>query len=213
MRGRPAVLQSKAYPGDAVRLGDARSGVSARAAANVEAANSRIVEASAPALPQELLRLDSIRKRYGDYEALHGVSLSVERGEFLALVGPSGSGKSTLLKIISGFEAASEGAVIMDGADVTAVPAADRPTNMVFQKLALWPHMTVAENIAFPLKLRRIEAAERARRVEEMMALMHLNPAYRERYPTQLSGGEQQRVALARAMWWRTRACSCSTNP
>lgn len=146
------------------------------------------------------LRLSGIRKSYGDTEVLHGVDLDVGEGEFLALVGPSGSGKSTLLKIISGFEAPDTGTVVMEGDDVTLLPAAERPTSMVFQKLALWPHMTVAQNIAFPLKLRGVSRAEQRDRVDEMMALMHLNAAYRDRTPGQLSGGEQQRVALARAM-------------
>ena len=146
------------------------------------------------------LQLSSIRKSYGHAEVLHGVDLDVGEGEFLALVGPSGSGKSTLLKIISGFEAPDTGTVLMEGNDVTLLPAAERPTSMVFQKLALWPHMTVAENIAFPLKLRGVSRAEQRERVDEIMALMHLNAAYRDRTPGQLSGGEQQRVALARAM-------------
>jgi ABC-type Fe3+/spermidine/putrescine transport system ATPase subunit len=147
-----------------------------------------------------ILDVDDVRKTYGSYSALKGVSLSVTQGEFIALVGPSGCGKTTLLKQIAGFEEPDSGRIAIAGVDMAGVPAAKRPTSMVFQKLALFPHMTVAENIGFPLKLRQRTPAEIKKRVGEMIELMQLKSEYLTRYPRQLSGGEQQRVALARSM-------------
>lgn len=147
-----------------------------------------------------ILDIKDVRKAYGAHQALKGVSLSVSEGEFIALVGPSGCGKTTLLKQIAGFEEPDQGLITIAGADMAGVPAAKRPTSMVFQKLALFPHMTVAENIGFPLKLRRTEPATIRKRVNEMIELMQLKTDYLTRYPRQLSGGEQQRVALARSM-------------
>ena len=147
-----------------------------------------------------ILDIRDVRKSYGSYAALKGVSLSVNQGEFIALVGPSGCGKTTLLKQIAGFEEPDSGRIAIAGADMAGVPAAKRPTSMVFQKLALFPHMTVAENIGFPLKLRRTGPAEIRKRVSQMIELMQLKGEYLTRYPRQLSGGEQQRVALARSM-------------
>ncbi|MBL8789566.1 MAG: ABC transporter ATP-binding protein [Rhizobiales bacterium] len=147
-----------------------------------------------------ILDIRDIHKDYGSYQALKGVSLSVRQGEFIALVGPSGCGKTTLLKQIAGFEDATSGTISIDGRDMAGVPAAHRPTSMVFQKLALFPHMTVAENIGFPLKLRKVAQGEIAARVNEMLTLMQLKPIYLDRFPRALSGGEQQRVALARSM-------------
>lgn len=141
-----------------------------------------------------------IVKDYGSARALHGVSLQVGAGEFVALVGPSGCGKTTLLKILAGFEDPTDGRLEIEGKDMRGVPAASRPTRMVFQKLALFPHKTVAENIGFPLKLQKVPAAQMNERVRGMLDLMHLRPDYLQRYPAQLSGGEQQRVALARAL-------------
>ncbi len=147
-----------------------------------------------------ILDIADIHKTYGTYPALKGVSLGVRQGEFVALVGPSGCGKTTLLKQIAGFEEATSGTIRIEGHDMAGVPAAERPTSMVFQKLALFPHMTVAQNIGFPLKLRKAPASELAARVDEMIALMQLKPEYLTRFPRALSGGEQQRVALARSM-------------
>ena len=147
-----------------------------------------------------ILDIQDVHKDYNTYQALKGVSLKVRRGEFIALVGPSGCGKTTLLKQIAGFEDATSGTISIDGRDMAGVPAAQRPTSMVFQKLALFPHMTVAENIGFPLKLRKVPAAQISQRVNEMIALMELKPIYLDRFPRALSGGEQQRVALARSM-------------
>ncbi|MFO0991169.1 MAG: ABC transporter ATP-binding protein [Hyphomicrobiales bacterium] len=147
-----------------------------------------------------ILQVHDVTKTYGRYEALKGVSLSVEKGEFVALVGPSGCGKTTLLKQVAGFEDPTSGRIEIAGKDMAGVPAAKRPTSMVFQKLALFPHMTVAENIGFPLKLRKMAPEMIASRVSEMITLMQLKPEYLSRYPRELSGGEQQRVALARSM-------------
>jgi ABC-type Fe3+/spermidine/putrescine transport system ATPase subunit len=147
-----------------------------------------------------ILEIHDVTKTYGRYEALKGVSFSVDKGEFVALVGPSGCGKTTLLKQIAGFEDPTSGRIAIADKDMAGVPAAKRPTSMVFQRLALFPHMTVAENIGFPLKLRKVAAEKIASRVDEMIALMQLKPEYLSRYPRELSGGEQQRVALARSM-------------
>ena len=147
-----------------------------------------------------IIDASAIIKDYGRARALHGVSLEVGEGEFVALVGPSGCGKTTLLKILAGFEEATEGQLQIEGKDMHGVPAASRPTRMVFQKLALFPHKTVAQNIGFPLKLQKFDKAEIDQRVSAMLELMHLNIDYLDRFPAQLSGGEQQRVALARAL-------------
>lgn len=147
-----------------------------------------------------VLTVSNVRKFYGTTEALKGVSLEVHEGEFLALVGPSGCGKTTLLKIIGGFEDLDAGEVRLFDVDMAGVPARDRPTRMVFQRLALFPHMTVSDNIAFPLRAARKDRAEIGSRIAEMLRLMELSPDYLGRYPRELSGGEQQRVALARCL-------------
>lgn len=147
-----------------------------------------------------ILEIDRVVKKYGNLTALHGITVGVKPGEFIALVGPSGSGKSTLLKAIAGFEEISEGRIAIDNVDMNGVSPAHRPTSMVFQKLALFPHKTIAENISFPLKLKKVGKAETEQRVDAMMDLMSLKTSYKSRFPHQLSGGEQQRVALARSM-------------
>ncbi|MBO3758423.1 ABC transporter ATP-binding protein [Ciceribacter sp. L1K22] len=147
-----------------------------------------------------IISASNIIKDYGSARALHGVSLDVGEGEFVALVGPSGCGKTTLLKILAGFEDLTEGRLQIACQDMSGVPAASRPTRMVFQKLALFPHKTVADNIGFPLKLKKVAPSEIRERVGVMIDLMHLKREYLDRYPAQLSGGEQQRVALARAL-------------
>ncbi len=143
-----------------------------------------------------------VEKRYGPVPAVGGVSLEVTAGEFVSLLGPSGSGKTTILMLIAGFEAPDSGAIVVGGRDVTDVPANRRNIGMVFQRYALFPHMTVAENIGFPLKMRRIARREIAARVEEALALVRLE-GYGGRLPAHLSGGQQQRVALARAIVFR----------
>jgi putative spermidine/putrescine transport system ATP-binding protein len=145
------------------------------------------------------LRIDSVAKHYGPVVALGGVSLTVAAGEFLTILGPSGSGKTTLLKVIAGFEYPDAGHIVVGGADITDVSPAKRNVGMVFQNYALFPHMTVARNVAFPLQMRGIPKSELRDRVSRALALVELQ-GYEERLPAQLSGGQQQRVALARAV-------------
>lgn len=145
-------------------------------------------------------QIQNVAKNYGSYRAVHPIDLSVQRGEFIALVGPSGCGKTSLLKVIAGFEQPTEGRLLIGGKDMTGVTAARRPTSMVFQKLALFPHKTVADNIGFPLKIAKVPKAEIEARTHEILTLLELKPEYLKRYPAQLSGGEQQRVALGRSM-------------
>jgi spermidine/putrescine ABC transporter ATP-binding subunit len=140
-----------------------------------------------------------ITKRFGKVIALHGVTLSVYPGEFLTLLGPSGCGKTTLLRIVAGFEVPTEGRVLLSGRDVTALPPEKRPLNMVFQRYALFPHLTVAENVAFGLRLRRVAEVQVRERVAQALALVRLE-GFEERLPHQVSGGQAQRVALARAL-------------
>ncbi len=140
-----------------------------------------------------------IGKDFGSFTALSDVSMQVGRGEFLTLLGPSGSGKTTFLMILSGFEAPTRGRLTLDGRDMTATPAEQRGFGMVFQGYALFPHMTVEENIAFPLKVQKRASAEIRRRVAEIVELVGLGDHGHKR-PAGLSGGQQQRVALARAL-------------
>ncbi len=141
-------------------------------------------------------------KRYGAVEALRSVSLDFEAGRLTAILGPSGCGKTTLLRSIAGFVSVDAGAIRFDGAEVTALPPQQRGTAMVFQSYALWPHMTVFDNVAYGLRLRRAPAAEITRRVREALALVEIGDveATARRKPAALSGGQQQRVALARAI-------------
>ncbi len=143
--------------------------------------------------------LTGIRKTYGDVIALPNVNLSVQRGEFCTLLGASGSGKTTLLKIIAGFETPDRGTVCIAGNDVGRTPIADRNIGMVFQNYALFPHMSVFENVAFSLRMRRLAQVDIERKVSEALALVSLED-YRKRMPGELSGGQQQRTALARAL-------------
>ena len=149
--------------------------------------------------PAIALRVVGATRRFGTTIALGGVDLEVRKGEMLTLLGPSGSGKTTLLKVIAGFEIPDEGEVFLAGRNVTLAPPARRDVGMVFQNYALFPHMTVAQNIAFPLEMRKVPRAERDRRVADALALVDL-PAHGGRLPRELSGGQQQRVALARAV-------------
>lgn len=148
------------------------------------------------------LRIEHAHKTYGKVQALMDVSLELAAGEFLTILGPSGSGKTTLLKLVAGFEIPDSGDVIIDGKDVTALDPARRNIGMVFQNYALFPHMTVARNVAFPLQMRGIPSAEIGTRVSEALDLVSLS-SMSERLPKQLSGGQQQRVALARAIVFR----------
>jgi spermidine/putrescine ABC transporter ATP-binding subunit len=141
----------------------------------------------------------SLEKLYGDVRAVDGVSLDISEGEFLALLGPSGSGKTTVLMCVAGFETANDGQILIGGTDMTKVPPHRRDLGMVFQRYALFPHLSVEDNIAFPLKRRRLPRAERRRKVDEALELVQLQGLGKRR-PGQLSGGQQQRVALARAI-------------
>ncbi len=141
----------------------------------------------------------NVTKRFGDFTAVDHLSLGIYEREFFALLGPSGCGKTTLMRMIAGFEEPTEGHVMLDGQDLVGVPPYRRPTNMMFQSYALFPHMSVWDNIAFGLKQARMPKAEIAARVEEMLALVKLGP-FARRKPHQLSGGQKQRVALARSL-------------
>jgi putative spermidine/putrescine transport system ATP-binding protein len=143
--------------------------------------------------------LDQATKQYGATRALDEVCLDVEVGEFVTLLGPSGCGKSTTLRAVAGLLDIDRGTIAIDGRDVTRVPIHRRDIGMVFQNNALFPHMTVAENVGFGLKMRKLPQAERSRRTADALSLVHL-PDFGARYPHQLSGGQQQRVAIARAL-------------
>ena len=150
------------------------------------------------------VRLESLVKRYGDVVAVAGLDLDIADGEFFSMLGPSGSGKTTTLRMIAGFEQPTGGRVLLYGRDVTGVPPFDREVNTVFQDYALFPHMTVGQNVAYGLAVRRVSRAEQRRRVGEALAQVRLT-GYEHRRPAQLSGGQRQRVALARALILRPR--------
>jgi multiple sugar transport system ATP-binding protein len=140
-----------------------------------------------------------VRKRFGETEVLHGVDIAIRHGEFVVLVGPSGCGKSTLLRMIAGLESITEGEIAIDGRVVNGVPPKQRDVAMVFQNYALYPHMSVYDNMAFSLKLRRMDKAEVDRLVQRAAGILGLT-ALLQRYPRQLSGGQRQRVAMGRAI-------------
>jgi len=148
------------------------------------------------------LSIDRVSRSFGGVLAVDGVSLEVPRGEFLTLLGPSGSGKTTLLMIIAGFVIPTEGQIRIDGTDVTGLPPERRNFGMVFQGYALFPHMSVAENIAYPLKVRGLRRSDIESKVKAVLALVHLE-GFADRNPRHLSGGQQQRVALARSLVFR----------
>jgi putative spermidine/putrescine transport system ATP-binding protein len=148
------------------------------------------------------LQTHGLCKRYGDVLALAPTDLHVESGEFLTLLGPSGSGKTTLLQMISGLVTPSEGSLYIDGVDATHMPAGERGIGLVFQSYALFPHLSVTENVAYPLRMRRIAEKQIARDVAEVLAMVQMQE-YGARYPHELSGGQQQRVALARCFVYR----------
>jgi putrescine transport system ATP-binding protein len=151
-----------------------------------------------------LVRFDAVCKRFDGTMAVDHLSLDIYEGEFFALLGPSGCGKTTLLRMLGGFERPSEGRILLDGEDIIDVPPHRRPVNMMFQSYALFPHLTVAGNVAFGLKQEGLEKGEIGARVQEMLALVKLE-GFAQRKPHQLSGGQRQRVALARALVKRPR--------
>ena len=148
---------------------------------------------------QVLLKIDRVTKKFDETVAVDDVSLNIHQGEIFALLGGSGSGKSTLLRMLAGFERPTEGRIFLDGQDITDLPPYERPINMMFQSYALFPHMTVAQNIAFGLKQDGLPKAEIEERVNEMLGLVQMTQ-YAKRKPHQLSGGQRQRVALARSL-------------
>ena len=150
-------------------------------------------------MAEKCLELKDIKKAFSKEEVLKEISLSIEKGEFITLLGSSGCGKTTTLRIIAGLETPDSGQVFLDGKDVTALPPEARDVNTVFQNYALFPHMTVADNIGYGLKLKKTPKAEIKKRVFEMLELVQL-PGYEKRKPSELSGGQKQRVAIARSL-------------
>jgi putative spermidine/putrescine transport system ATP-binding protein len=158
--------------------------------------------ANRPDRPALVLR--GLQKSFGDVPAVDGVDLEVRQGEFITLLGPSGSGKTTTLRMIAGFTGQSAGTIEIDGVDMSHVPPHRRDVGMIFQNYALFPHMTAAQNIAFPLEMRNVGREEIKRRVVEALALVKLD-GFGDRYPRQLSGGQQQRIAFGRAVVFHPR--------
>jgi spermidine/putrescine transport system ATP-binding protein len=146
-----------------------------------------------------LLEIADVTRRFGDFVAVDGVSLAIEAGEFFTLLGPSGCGKTTLLRMIAGFDLPDDGRILLDGQDLADRPPEARPVRTVFQSYALFPHMTVQGNVAFPLKMARTPAAEAAAKIQEALADVRLT-GFNNRFPHELSGGQRQRVAIARAL-------------
>ena len=146
-----------------------------------------------------MIRLENVEKHFAGHPVVHPLSLTIDEGEFLTLLGPSGCGKTTILRMIAGFEQPTKGTIRLDGEDVTELPPNKRNLNLVFQHYALFPHMTVQENIQFGLKMKKVPVAEQKERIAEAIRLTQLT-ALANRYPHQLSGGQQQRVAIARAI-------------
>ncbi|HXV41958.1 MAG TPA: ATP-binding cassette domain-containing protein, partial [Anaerolineae bacterium] len=145
------------------------------------------------------VELQNVTKKFGDFIAVDNVSLEIEDGEFFSLLGPSGCGKTTCLRMIAGFELPSEGEVKIRGKAMGDTPPFKRPVNTVFQNYALFPHMTIFENVAFGLEMQKVSRAEIKTRVKEALEMVRL-PQLADRKPRQLSGGQQQRIALARAL-------------
>jgi putative spermidine/putrescine transport system ATP-binding protein len=156
-----------------------------------------MTEAQSP--PEPAIRLDSLTKRFGKVTAVDGIDMTIAEGEFFAMLGPSGSGKTTVLRIIAGFEQPSGGSVWLEGRDVTRHPPFERDVNTVFQDYALFPHMSVLDNVAYGLRVRHVPRAKRRSMADEALATVRMH-GMGDRKPSQLSGGQRQRVALARAL-------------
>jgi putative spermidine/putrescine transport system ATP-binding protein len=163
---------------------------------------SAVIDAAAA--PTTLVRLLDLNKQYGDFSAVDNISLDIRDGEFLTFLGSSGSGKSTTLSMLAGFETPSSGEILVKGASLVKVPPHKRDIGMVFQRYSLFPHLSVRDNIAFPLAIRKLSTAERERKVDAMLKLVQLQD-FAHRRPAQLSGGQQQRVAIARALVYEPR--------
>lgn len=150
-------------------------------------------------LNRPIVEINKVNKRYGETHVVHDMDLEIYEGEFLTLLGPSGCGKTTTLRMIGGFESPTDGRILIDGIPVEEKEPFERDVNTVFQSYALFPHMTIFDNVAYGLKVKKIKKAEIRARVEEMLGLVQLS-GYEKRYPSQLSGGQKQRVAIARAL-------------
>jgi putative spermidine/putrescine transport system ATP-binding protein len=164
----------------------------------------QITAAPGSASTKSAVRLEGVEKRYGDVVAVAGVDLDVRDGEFFSMLGPSGSGKTTTSRMIAGFEQPTAGRILLLGKDVTGVPPFDRDVNTVFQDYALFPHLSVGDNVAYGLMVRKVPKTERTKRVVDALRMVRLE-GYEKRKPAQLSGGQRQRVALARALVNRPR--------
>jgi putrescine transport system ATP-binding protein len=173
--------------------------VSDRGAVSTTRAEHPVLEPWQDPRAAPYVRIDRVTKRFGPVYAVDDVSLAIYRGEFFSLLGSSGCGKSTLLRLLAGLERPTQGRIFIDGADVTDLPPYARPVNMMFQSYALFPHMSVEQNVAFGLKQDRMPRKQRRERVDEMLALLQISEL-RRRKPDQLSGGQRQRVALARSL-------------
>ncbi|EXF93288.1 ABC transporter [Pseudomonas fluorescens HK44] len=165
---------------------------------------SAVIKNSSQQNDQPLVSLCNLNKHYGDFAAVDNISLDIKDGEFLTFLGSSGSGKSTTLSMLAGFETPSSGEILVNGQSLVNVPPHKRDIGMVFQRYSLFPHLSVRDNIGFPLAIRKLAASERERRVDAMLKLVQLEQ-FAHRRPSQLSGGQQQRVAIARALVYEPR--------
>ena len=171
----------------------------ARGGSRLSEPATSVAAAQAPEGVSTAVRLEDVVKRFGDVVAVDGVNLDVREGEFFSMLGPSGSGKTTCLRMIAGFESPSSGRILLQGHDVSRLAPYERDVNTVFQDYALFPHMTVADNVGYGLRVKKVPKAERRERVDEALTMVQL-AAFGGRKPAQLSGGQRQRVALARAL-------------